>query len=57
MAKVYYHHVAQKGVADLTKTVFQQVDASILTVTLAPHVLEQIAQAVRRAFPSGRFNC
>ena len=57
MPRLYYHHVAQKGLEHLAQTVYERIDASVLARTLTPDVYERIADDVQRSFPSGTFNC
>ena len=57
VAKLFFHHVGQTGSADFDKTVFKEVETSVLARTLDAETLENIMVDVENLFPAGRFNC
>ena len=55
--KLYYHHVGQEGSLDFDKTVFKELDLSILNDALDPTIRDETISKMKRLFPTGLFNC
>jgi len=57
MGNLHFHHVAQKGVPDLCKTVFSSLDMSILDAVGDTARRRRLQASLEREFPTGVFNC
>jgi hypothetical protein len=57
MVKLYYHHVGQRGSSDFQKTVFRDVEISVLQTIPDAATRNNITEEIQVLFPSGRFNC
>jgi putative restriction endonuclease len=55
--KLYYHHVGQEGSSDFDKTVFKELDVSILNDALDPSIRDETISKMKLLFPTGLFNC
>lgn len=55
--KLYYHHVGQEGSKDFDKTVFSDINISILNNIEDEDIRNAARTNIARLFPTGRFNC
>lgn len=55
--KLYYHHVGQEGSSDFDKTVFKELDLSILNDALDTSIRNETMSKMHLLFPTGLFNC